>query len=200
MILILVNVQKGFVHESNPLIGRITSLLKSKIFDKVIATKFVNSDGGKDCELVEGVEQYADCVIEKSVYSCVSSALLQQLRDWNEGSLPEDVYLAGVDLDGCVLKTALDLFEQSVRPVVLTWYCGSSGGPSVEQAALLCLERSLGKNQIVGDSLVPEETSKSNPGFSEEMLFPMQFGLFLIKLSAVIVVVFCVLQLIGVIG
>ena len=48
-----------------------------------------------------------------------------------------------------VFATALDLFEDGIRPIVLGNYCGSSGGESYHLAALKTLERPIGRNNVV---------------------------------------------------
>ena len=91
------------------------------------------------------------------------------------------------------MNTALDLFEQGIRPIVLTRYCGSSGGSAVERAALLCLEMSLGKRQVVGDSLVPEEARNLNHGLPEETLIPAKIGMLLVEIMGLVLLcmMFC---------
>lgn len=58
------------------------------------------------------------------------------------------LYLVGIDTDCCVLKTATDLFERGIRPIVLEHYCASNGGEDSHKAALRVMERTIGRNQI----------------------------------------------------
>ncbi|MEZ6022432.1 MAG: cysteine hydrolase family protein [Hyphomonadaceae bacterium] len=75
------------------------------------------------------------------------------LRD---GGLPDqlkvrgidEVHVCGIDIDICVTKCAVDLFEAGVRPVVLGQYCASYGGPTLHEAALQILRRYIGADQV----------------------------------------------------
>jgi len=55
----------------------------------------------------------------------------------------------GIATDGCVLKTAVDLFEAGIRPVVLTDAVSSHAGDEVHQAGLLLISRFIGGEQLV---------------------------------------------------
>lgn len=61
----------------------------------------------------------------------------------------KEVYIAGIDTDCCVLKTAIDIFERNIRPIVLIDYCASNGGDESHRSAIRVLERTIGKKQIV---------------------------------------------------
>lgn len=76
------------------------------------------------------------------------NTFLQRLCQLNDGQLPRKVYLAGVDTDCCVLTTATSLFENNIRPIVLTKYCASNGGPQSHEAGILCLKRLIGEKQL----------------------------------------------------
>ena len=47
------------------------------------------------------------------------------------------------------MTTAVGLFERGIRPVVLEHYCASNGGARSHAAALLALERLIGKEHIL---------------------------------------------------
>lgn len=53
--------------------------------------------------------------------------------------------MAGIDTDCCVMKTALDLFEIGIKPIVLSHYCASTGGNNIHLAALDMLKRNIGE-------------------------------------------------------
>ena len=48
-----------------------------------------------------------------------------------------------------MLKTALDLFEQEFRPVVLGYGCASHGGKDCHEEALHLLTRQIGEAQVL---------------------------------------------------
>lgn len=163
-ILILVDMQNGFTRykEANKLIKRVEMLLRTNSFDYVVATKFMNYKNSmyekifdwheliseEDRDLCRNIKDYVDEVIEKTVYTCVNSHFLQRICQLNDGTFPEKLFIAGVDTDCCVLKIATDLFESNIRPIVLTQYCGSNGGPESHLAGLVCMKRLIGDEQL----------------------------------------------------
>ena len=141
-ILLVVDLQKAFCKDK-AFADKIISL--SNKFDKVVATKFVNSDDSlyekwlnwkcADTELVEGF--HPDYVLEKTGYGINFVPL--------EG---KEVYLAGLETDACVLKLALDLWDAGARPIVLTDYVASST-EEYHKAGLFLLEHLIGKENLV---------------------------------------------------
>lgn len=164
-ILIIVDVQNGFArHEqTKDMSEKIMGLLEQRLFDHVIATKFLNFDNSiyeqlfnwkrlktdDDTELCGNLGQYADAVFEKTVYTCVNPHFLQRLCQLNDGKYPKQVFVCGIDTDCCVLKVATDLFENNIRPIVLTDYCASNGGTESHNAGILCLKRLIGEKQLL---------------------------------------------------
>ncbi len=59
----------------------------------------------------------------------------------------DEVHLCGFDTDACVYKTAMDLVEQGVRPVILKDYCFSTTG-EFHEMGLRLLERNIGGANI----------------------------------------------------
>ena len=84
-------------------------------------------------------------VLDKQVYTCVTPAFLADLRD----NGIEEVAICGIDTDACVSACAVDLFENGIRPVLLSDACASHAGAEYHEAALRILARLIGKNQIV---------------------------------------------------
>ena len=134
-ILLIVDVQNGFI--TNPELaeieGRINTLLSSNTFDSVISTVYENYENSpiirfigwkkrlteNEQELKEVVKEKSDFVVRKRTYSALNDDLLGALCKANDGTLPECVYIVGVDTECCVLATATDLFEIGIRPIVL---------------------------------------------------------------------------------
>lgn len=157
--LLVIDVQNGFVSSKTE--GIIDDLIKYiKKFDGClkIATKFVNSGGGfkdimhwdrlkayPEIEVLKEVAQNVDYVIEKNVYTACTKEVMKLLKD----NKIEQVFLVGIDTDCCVLKTAIDLFENNIRPIVETKHCASNGGPESHLAAIKVLERTIGREQII---------------------------------------------------
>lgn len=163
-IIIIVDMQQGFTmsEQTAYLKEKIEELLERKIFDVVIATRFLNEDNSvfeqlhswkrlkseEERTLIQKVEECADCVEDKYLYTCVNPNFIQRLCQLNGGQYPEKVFLAGVDTDCCVLSIAIDLFENNIRPIVLIDYCASNGGMESHKAAIVCMKRLLGAKQI----------------------------------------------------
>ncbi|WP_352399414.1 isochorismatase family protein [Anaerotignum sp.] len=172
-ILVVVDMQNGFAiyDQTINLTEEIRKLLKRKLFDVVIATRFINDDNSiyeklfgwnrlktkEERELADGYEKYVDCVLDKSVYTCVNSSFIQKLCQLNDGIYPEEVFIVGADTDCCVLAIATGLFECNIRPIVLTKYCDSNGGTASHNAGLLCMKRLIGENQLVDREILLKE-------------------------------------------
>ena len=158
--LFVIDVQNGFVTpETKHVVPEILRVMETFPKDLVLASRFVNEKGSAfteilnwygvqdapETELYKGVKKRAGFVAEKYGYSACTPEVLGYL--WEHRVT--DVYLTGMDTDCCVLATAVDLFENHIRPMVLANYCASTGGKRAHEAGLLALERLIGKEQIV---------------------------------------------------
>ena len=158
--LLVIDVQNGFVSpKTEYVVPRILELIEQFKDELIVATKFLNYKespyvrfmgwerltASPETDLIPEVENKANLVIEKAIYSACKDKLCNLLsaKDIDE------VYLVGIDTDCCVLKTATDLFERGIRPIVLEHYCASNGGEDSHKAALRVMERTIGRNQIV---------------------------------------------------
>lgn len=158
--LLMIDMQKGFISErTNHVVERVRQLVEQDIFSCMLATKFINIDNSpyrdflhwdrfsKDSDetkLLSFIEEKSNRVYEKYVYTAVNPSLLTYLRERNI----QEVYLLGINTDCCVLKTAVDLFEVGIRPVVLAYYCASNGGMESQDAAIRVLQRLIGKDNV----------------------------------------------------
>ena len=168
-ILLVVDIQNGFIvnNMTEDTLGNIEKLLRSEVFDAVIATKYLNYPESPIIELMGwdllmtepeqqlagSIETYVDRIVEKSRYSSVNENLFEALKNLNDGQFPEYLFVVGVDTECCVLSTAIDLFEMGIRPIVLSAYCGSSGGESYHHAGILSLHHLIGENNIYGEEI-----------------------------------------------
>ncbi len=162
--LLVIDSQEGFMvdgitdHEG----FMINTLLENNCFDCVISSVYQNFPEsniikfmGWDKLLTEQEQQVTEIVAEhthffvkKSTYSAYSDELVEVLKNANEGKLPECVFIVGFDIECCVLMTAVDLFEHGIRPIVLTQYCGASGGEEARFAGIRTLKSLIGTNNI----------------------------------------------------
>lgn len=156
--LVIIDVQRGFINEATMHIPDIVYDLQYE-YEHVAVTQFFNAPGspwrkllqwqrfdrdGDDFPLAFEPCEHA-LVLEKSTYSAVTNRLL----NWISAYDITDVHLCGIATDACVLKTALDLFEQEFRPVVLAHACASHGGVDCHNEALHLLGRQIGDKQVI---------------------------------------------------
>lgn len=170
-ILLVVDMQNGFARypQTITLTNKIKDLLELNKFDSVVATRFSNDTnsiyeqlfGWKRLEtdderaLAQGYEKHIDYIFDKYIYNCVNPNFLQKLCQLNDGKYPEKIFIVGADTDCCVLTIATNLFENNIRPIVLTKYCDSNGGPDSHNAGLLCMKRLVGEKQLVDIDITP---------------------------------------------
>ena len=156
--LLIVDVQVGFVNDATRhIVPKVEALQKR--YKHVYATRFINVEGSPYRKLLDWHRFYESSddvplafqpvdgvtVIDKHVYTCITPAFLEELQ--SKGV--EEVAICGIDTDACVAKCAVDLFENGIRPVLLSEACASHAGPEFHEAALRILPRLIGKNQIV---------------------------------------------------
>lgn len=157
--LFFIDVQNGFVSERTAhVLPRLAQLAEEFREGPVVATRFLNPRGGPyeqfmgwtrlrsapETDVLPQIAQKADLVADKEVYS----ACTPQVMDFLRAHDVTEVLLAGIDTDCCVLKTASDLFERGIRPVVLTDYCASNGGAASHAAAITVMLRTIGRRQL----------------------------------------------------
>lgn len=174
--LLIIDIQRGFIDKNTEYVKkRIDELLDNKIFDCVIASVYRNFEGSPISRLmgweemttlqeqaVAGEAVKADRFIHKTTYSAYSEELLEFMKNENGGKAPECVFIAGVDTECCVLMTAASFFEAGIRPVVLSSYCGSSGGGESHNAGVLSMKSIIGENNLCfGDIRTKDDIAKA---------------------------------------
>lgn len=102
-----------------------------------------------ETDLYAGIESRSSIVVKKTTYSACTAEVSDIIQKYGV----KEAYISGIDTDCCVLKTAIDLFEMNVRPIVLTNYCASNGGIESHCAAIKVLERTIGERQLCADSV-----------------------------------------------
>lgn len=115
-------------------------------YKHVFISRFINENsplislmpwnGYDDQDLAFTPVPYAK-VFDKNIYS----SFIEDLTAFDE------VHLCGYDTDACVYKTALDLIEHNVRPVILTGLCGSENA-HYHQIGLELLKRNIGSRNL----------------------------------------------------
>lgn len=171
-ILLVIDAQEGFMVPgiTDPQKVLLDQLLEKKLFDCVISSIYRNDPGNNIVkfmgwkQLMTAEEQQVTPVVAahthhyvtKTKYSAFCPELVQILKEANGGVLPECVFVAGFDTECCVLMSAVDLFEAGIRPIVLSRYCGASGGEEAQLAGLRTMRSLIGDNnicsQVIGEA------------------------------------------------
>lgn len=170
-ILIVVDMQEGFLYDEQTkhLKSCVVELLEKNIFDAVIATRFLNEKGSiyeklfdwkqlereEERSIAKDIIEHVDYVADK-----YNTSFIQRLCQLNEGEYPEKVFVLGVDTNCCVLSIATALYENNIRPIVLTQYVDSTGGNNSHEAGLLCMKRIIGEKQL--SNVIPQSKEDLN--------------------------------------
>ena len=157
-LLIVIDLQSNFINDNTNMIpDKVSKLLQSKRFDNVIFTKFINDQnssfykilGYKGCIEEKDREIVIDTgnckVIEKRPYTAYNDELVKYIKDNNINT----IYLCGIDTDACVLKTALDLFENNYDVKVIEDCSMSHSGKEYHDWAIMMLQKLIGKQNII---------------------------------------------------
>jgi nicotinamidase-related amidase len=163
-VLLVVDVQRDFL---GPHTDHLPALIESltEAYPQVIATRFVNDPDSlwvtevgcdKCMRGTPGAELAFTCrsrlsVVDKHGYGVLGSALPKVQRALAEAEIEEgdEIDIAGVDTDACVLKTALDLFDLGYRPRIVVDACASGNGPEFHERAEDIIRRQLGRKALI---------------------------------------------------
>ncbi len=168
--LLIVDMQNGFVNENSRHVVPVIEALAAHWLKRgapVYMSQFTNYPGSQWdrllswqrlthepetalCPELSNMKHHA-ITYEKRSYSCVVGPFLRDLEraSWT------DVVICGIATDGCVLATAVDLFEyrpRYIRPIVVRDACASHAGEQINDAGLLLIERFIGREQVVSAS------------------------------------------------
>lgn len=93
-----------------------------------------------------GAKRY---LLTHNTYSCITpefEELLSQLDMDATG-----IYIVGADTEAQILKTALDLFERSIEPIILAEFCGSHRGLGMHERGMSLLKELIGPDRVITD-------------------------------------------------
>jgi nicotinamidase-related amidase len=157
-LLLVIDLQNDFINDnSRHIVNKIRKIIDTKLYTDVIFTKFINSYESnwykklnyKGCLTKNGqdisINTYDYLIIEKKIYSSFSKQLIQYL----EKNDIKEIYICGIDTECCVLKTALDLFENNFDIKVLKDYCACTKGIQKHENALDIIRRCIGKENVI---------------------------------------------------
>lgn len=168
--LMVVDVQNGFVTGASAHVVPIITNLVRRWQDAdgdVIFTRYYNYSGSPferligwyglhtppDTELVDDLIPFTHdphaYVIDKKVYTAFTDEGRQLVAE--QGFT--DLFICGIAIDGCILKTTLDAFELGYTPWVLADAVASNASSAppeqVHNAALLIIPRLVGAGHVI---------------------------------------------------
>lgn len=158
-LLLIIDVQRAFINKyTDNIPNSIEKHIKNNKYNMIVLGKFVNNADSKfvkdlkwlgcmnnnETEIVlNNCKDYT--IIERTAYSVYNNRLEQILK---ENDI-KTVYLCGLDTDACVLKTAVDLFENNYDVKVIKDLCASSGGIEYHNYGIKLIERFIGIDNII---------------------------------------------------
>ncbi|MEH2198576.1 isochorismatase family cysteine hydrolase [Nostoc sp.] len=169
--LFIIDIQNGFITQNTSHIPqRVKSLLEQNLFERVIFTKFINTPNSPyvkylnwhnlispvEQKIVDEIEPFAQVTFDKTIYTACNEETLNFLTKNDI----KKVFICGLDTDSCVLKTAVDFFENNIKPYILEYYSASTGGDKIHQAGILVLSQMIGVNNIVTEPLDKQNLNK----------------------------------------
>ncbi len=135
----------------------------------IVFTRYINYSGSPfeklmgwsklACEpeinIVDELNSIAELVVDKKLYTVFGERFnkMLEVEGWRT------LVLCGIATESCVLKTAVDAFEQSFCPIVVSDACASNAGNAAHVAGLTVLKQLIGRRQIM---TVAELTAELN--------------------------------------
>lgn len=161
--LLIIDLQRGFINDyTEHIVPRIEQIRNCFLPENCVFTKFVNSYGSlfvnklSWTKLINRDEQEIvlpneeNPVIIKYSYSAVTN----ELKTYLKKKRFSNIYLAGVDIDSCVMATAFDLFDLGIMPIFINDCCSSTGGKEMEESAYQIINRSFGEINVVDSNYI----------------------------------------------
>lgn len=159
--LLVVDVQVGFINDfTHHIPHRVARLIDQKLYSPILFTRFINATDGPytrllkwngcndapEIDLCEDLAPYAE---PQFIFSKPGlCGLPAELVDYLCQKQIQQVAVVGIDTDMCVLKIAMDLFDQGIEPIVLTDCCASTAGLQAHLAGLAVLSRNIGAQRL----------------------------------------------------
>ena len=158
-LLLIIDMQEGFRHtESETILPNLLKLKRS--FDgKIVFSKFVNNKNSlfekqlnwiefqndEDKKLFPELQTSDNIKLEHSTYTVLN----KELKEFISKNKITKVYLCGIYTDVCIIKTAMDLFDNDLETFVIKDACSSLHGKKNHNSAIDSLKHIIGKKQIL---------------------------------------------------
>ena len=157
-LLLVIDLQNEFINKNtSKSIENITSLINSNKYDKILFTKFINDENNPTYKKLN----YRGCISEDSKKICIDinnydvlekntyTAYNNELKNYIKRNNIDNIYICGIDIECCVLVTALNLFENNYNVYVLKDYVYCTQGEERKNNALNILKSNIGKDNIL---------------------------------------------------
>lgn len=181
-LLLVIDLQNGFVTDKTThILPGVKHLMATfaRADLPVAFTRFINQPNGAhvnwigwsrlmaapEIDLVAEVQDQAINVFDKPAYTAFTAAFTQFV----ELNAIDTLVLCGIATDGCVLKTAVDAFERTIKPLVVQDACASHAGHELHLAGLQLLARFIGKRQIVTIQEVVQQWAFGDTALTQEV-------------------------------
>ncbi|SCL34204.1 Nicotinamidase-related amidase [Micromonospora nigra] len=163
-VLVVTDMQNGFVREQSAhIVPVVVDLVRrwQAAGGDTLFTRYLNYPGSPferffgwqrlqsspDTDLVSELCPYVDrgVVLDKRIYSPFTPEGVGLFRqhDW------EELYFCGIATESCVLKGAVDAFEQGLTPWLIADASASHAGTDAHEAGLLVARRFIGPRQVI---------------------------------------------------
>ena len=158
-LLVIIDMQKGFdCPEAKAVISNLNKFYyyfdnisfamfenrKNSLFETQL--KWIDFQNEEDRKLIDGIKIPKNAHFTNhhnyTVYNDELKGLIKKLK-------PTKVYLAGFFSDVCLLKTAMDMFDDGIVPYVIKDLSGSPHGAIAHYVAFAAMKEGLGNDRII---------------------------------------------------
>lgn len=158
-LLLIIDMQEGFRYqESENILPNLLRLQKS-FNGKIVFSKFVNDKNSlfekqvnwtkfqneNDRKLFSELQASSNLEMKHNNYTVLNG----KLKEFIKKNKITKVYLSGIYTDICIIKTAMDLFDNNIEAFVIKDACNSLHGRKNHDSAINSLKHILGKKQIL---------------------------------------------------
>ncbi len=156
--IIVVDMQNGFINENNKhLVEKIKNYLNSNKFENIFFTKCVNDKQSPFTKILhwDGLQnKYEEqitltpppnsIIITKTGYGLDNDSI-ELIKKCNIS----EIEICGTDTDACCLAIAFNMFDNGIKPIILSELCASSSSnKSIHKNAIEIMQRQFGKENV----------------------------------------------------
>jgi len=158
-LLLIIDMQEGFRYQESESILPNLLKLKKSFNGKIVFSKFVNDKNSlfkkqlnwikfqneNNQKLFSELQASKNIEIQHNTYTILND----ELKEFIKSNKITKVYLTGIYTDVCIIKTAMDLFDNDNKTFVIEDACNSLHGKTNHDSAIDSLKHILGKKQIL---------------------------------------------------